>query len=136
VPEGPAAVRSIVAVGAGFFAIQMLSLGGDSVFRAVAPAGFDAQGHAIESSTFLISLIYVAVFECLGGYITARLALVKPLPHTLWLGILILALNLIYGVLTWGEAPEWYQIASVLIIVPMTLLGGKIREVQARASAS
>jgi hypothetical protein len=136
VPEGPAAVRSLVAVGAGFFAIQMLSLGGDSVFRALAPHGFDAQGHALESSTFLISLIYVAVFECIGGYVTARLAIVKPLNHALWLGIFILALNLVYVVLTWGEAPAWYQIASVLIILPMTLLGGKIRELQARASAS
>jgi hypothetical protein len=128
VPEGPAAVRSIVAIGAGFFAIQMLSLGGDAVFRALAPQGFDAQGHALGSRTFLISLIYVAAFECIGGYITARLAIVEPLKHALWLGLFILALNLVYVVLTWGGAPVWYQIASLLVIVPMTLLGGKFRE--------
>ena len=114
----------------------MLSLGGDAVFRAVAPQGFDAQGHALGSRTFVISLIYVAVFQCIGGYITARLAIVKSLNHALWLGLFILALNLVYVALTWGEAPAWYQIASLSIVVPMTLLGGKIRELQARASPS
>src|SRR5689334_24853895 len=114
----------------------MLSLGGDAVFRRLAPQSFDASGHALGGRTFLISLVYVDVFECIGGYITARLAIVKPLNHALWLGLFILALDLAYVAPTWGEAPAWYQTASLLIVVPMTLLGGAVREMRTRASSS
>lgn len=125
-PEGPAAVRSLVAVGAGFFAIQFLTLGGDKVFRSVSPQSFDANGFAFGEKTLMIALCYVAAFEAVGGYITARLAIHKPLKHALALGLFMLALNLLFTAFTWGKAPAWYQIASLAIIVPMILLGGQI----------
>ena len=125
-PEGPAAVRSVVAVGAGFFAIQMLTLGGDKVYRSLAPQAFDEKGFALEGQTLLIAMVYVAFFEVVGGYITARFAGVKPVVHALWLGAFLLLVNGLLTVLTFGKAPLWYQLASLALILPMTVLGGAV----------
>jgi hypothetical protein len=135
VTEGPAIVRSIVAVGAGFFATSMLSLGGDAAFRAVAPQAFDAHGYAREGGNLLVVLAYVGVFECAGGYITARLAIRQPLGHAFVLGVVVLVPSLVVSVLTWNTTPKWYQIAALALIVPMSLLGGKLRELQVSRGA-
>lgn len=124
--EGPASVRSAVAIAAGFFADAVLPLVGDAAFRALAPEAFDDRGFVRDGANLLVVLAYLAIFECVGGFITARLAIRSPLKHALALGILVLALSLALTVFTWGSAPAWYQIAALAIIVPMSLAGGKL----------
>jgi hypothetical protein len=136
VPEGPQVVRSFVAVGAGFFAIQMLGWGADQALRALVPAGFDAQGRALDGRTLLMMLAYMAVLEAVGGYITARLAIRKPTTHAMILGFIVLAMSLAFTVFTWGNAPHWYQIWALLLILPMTVLGGHSHELLARQSSA
>ena len=55
--EGPQAVRSVVAVGAGFFAIQMLTLGAQKF---------------LGTENLPLTLGYMAVIDAIGGYVTAR----------------------------------------------------------------
>jgi hypothetical protein len=116
-PDGPQAVRSVVAVGAGFFAIQMLTLGGQKAFG---------------GNSLPVTLVYMAVFECIGGYITARLAVIRPVVHAVALGLFTFVLSLVLAVLAWSSEPTWFQITALGLIVPMTMLGGKVRELQVR----
>src|SRR5262245_59065146 len=104
----------------------MLTLGGDKVYRSVSPQAFDEKGFALDSHTLLIAMVYVAIFEIVGGYITARFAGVKPVLHALWLGVFLFVVNGLLSVLTWGKVPAWYQLASLALILPMTVLGGAI----------
>ena len=126
--EGPQAVRSVVAVGAGFFAIEMLGWGGDASFHALDPQAFDAK----TLDALLVMLAYGAVFDCVGGYIAGRLAIRQPLKHALALGVLVLALHAVFTAARWGSAPAWYEIWALLLIVPMCHLGGWIHEARSR----
>ena len=121
-PEGPQAARSFVAVGAGFFAIQMLGWGADAAF----------QGRVLDGKALLIRLAYTAALEALGGYLTARLAVRKPTLHAAVLGALTIAATLPMTVLTWSSTPKWYAIWAVLLILPMTILGSHIHETVSR----
>lgn len=132
--DGPPLVRSFVAVGAGFFAIQMLGWGADQALRALAPGSFDAHG-PIDGRTFLIMLAYMAVLEAFGGYLTARLAIRRPVLHATILGLVLVAAALPFTVLTWHAAPAWYQIWGLLLILPMTILGSHIHEMLSQRGA-
>jgi hypothetical protein len=124
VAEGPQAVRSFVAVGAGFFAIQMLGWGADAAF-----------GRPLDDKALLIRLLYTAGLEVLGGYITARLAIRRPTFHAAVLGALMIAASLPFTVLTWATTPKWYAIWALLLIVPMTIFGATIHEQLSRRGA-
>ena len=122
--EGPQAVRSFVAVGAGFFAIQMLGWGADAAF-----------GRPLDAKALLIRLAYTAALEALGGYITARLAIRRPTLHAVVLGALMIAASLPLTIVTWATTPAWYAIWALLLILPMTIFGSSIHELLARRGA-
>jgi hypothetical protein len=121
VAEGPQAVRSVVAVGAGFFAIQVLGLGADIVIGSKVP--------------LTVRLGYIAAFELLAGYITARLAVRRPLTHALVLSLIMLATSGAIAVMTWDAALAWYHVVTLVLIVPVILLGGKLGEMQVRRAS-
>ena len=121
-PEGPQAVRSFLAVGAGFFAIQMLGWGADAAFH----------GRTLDDKSLLIRLAYTAALEALGGYITARLAIRRPTLHAVILGALMIAATLPVTVLTWSSTPAWYSVWALLLILPMTIFGSHIHEMVSR----
>jgi hypothetical protein len=121
VAEGPQAVRSFVAVGAGFFAIQMLGWGVDA-----------AVGQPVDAKALLLRLAYTAALEVLGGYITARLAIRRPTLHAVVLGALVIVVSLPLTIVTWATTPAWYAIWALLLILPMTIFGSYIHELLTR----
>jgi hypothetical protein len=121
VAEGPQAVRSVVAVGAGFFAIQVLGLGADIAIGSKVP--------------LTARLVYIAAFELLAGYLTARLAIRKPLTHALVLALIMLVTSGAIAIMTWDAALAWYHIVTLVLIVPVILLGGKLGEMQVRRAS-
>lgn len=133
--EGPQLVRSFVAVGAGFFAIQMLGWGADAAFRASAPQSFDVHGRALNASTLLTMLAYAAALEVVGGYVTARLAIRRTTLHAVILGLVVFAMTLPVTVLTWRTTPTWYAVWSLALIWPMTILGATIHEMLSKRGA-
>ena len=122
------AVRSVLAVGAGFFSTAVLSLGGDLFLRATMPESFDVTGRVQSGTVLLFMLAYVAGFGLLGGYIAARLAQRRPYTHALVLGLICLAITLAGAILAWDTAPAWYHMASSLLVVPVALLGAMLRQ--------
>jgi hypothetical protein len=128
-------VRSLLAVGAGFFATAILSLGGDVAFRSLAPDAFDSTGHARSAGSLVIVLAYVALAGFIGAYITARLAVRRPVAHSIVLGIVALAFGAVTTFLAWDTAPVWYHAATLLLIVPIAFLAGKLREMQLNATS-
>jgi hypothetical protein len=121
VAEGPQGVRSVVAVGAGFFAIQVLGLGADIAIGSKVP--------------LTVRLAYIAAFELFAGYVTARLAIRKPLTHAFVLSLIMLVTSGAIAVMTWDAALAWYHIITLVLIVPVILLGGKLGEMQVRRAS-
>jgi hypothetical protein len=89
------------------------------------PADLSAQQiDALLSNTrFLVwSLILGTVSTVIGGFLAARFATKVPYFHALIYGIFAL----IFGVLTSGGLPLWYNAVGFAIVLPAALLGGHI----------
>lgn len=126
-------VRSVVAVAAGFFASMVMTLGGDIAFRRVSPDAFDADGHARSDGALFTMMGYEALFVLVAGYVTARLAIRRPLAHALAMGAVVLLARASTVFLTWDTAPPWFHLGILLLIIPVALLGAKVSELRARS---
>ncbi|HYW07324.1 MAG TPA: hypothetical protein VE913_10230 [Longimicrobium sp.] len=120
--------RSIRAIVIGFVTIAVLSFGADAILYLFVPERFDTEG-AMESIPLLIlMMVYVGVFAVVGCYVTARLAPRRPMWHALGLGGIGLIFNIVGTFANWNDAPAWYHVVSVGMVMPYAWLGGYIRE--------
>jgi len=119
-------VRSIVAVGAGFFAVTVLSAAADVAFTQMAPNAFDASGLARADSALFVKLAYETVFALIAGYVTARIAIRRPFLHAGAMAALALAGRALVAVGEWDVRPGWFIAGILLLIFPAALLGAKL----------
>jgi hypothetical protein len=126
-------VRSIVAVAAGFFASNVMSLGGDLLFRRMSPDAFDDKGLARSDGTLFTIMSYEALFVLIAGYVTARIAVRRPMTHALVMAGLVLLGRVPTAVVAWSLAPPWFHIGVMLLIIPAALLGVKLSELRGRS---
>ena len=126
----------MLAVGAGFFSTQILSLAGDKAYSSLAPAAFDAATHSKDTASLIVMLAYASIAGFIGAYIAARLAARRPVAHALVLGLVSLALTIVSTFLAWDAAPPWYHAATLLLVVPVAFLAGTVREMQTRSIAA
>jgi hypothetical protein len=126
--------RSTVAVLAGAITGIVLALGSDYMMRA---AGiFPALGQPMSDALFLLATTYRTVYGVAGSYITARLAPDRPMGHALVLGAIGLAVSIAGLAATWNRVPSlgphWYPLALVVLGMPQSWAGGKLRVMQLR----
>jgi hypothetical protein len=126
-------VRSIVAVGAGFFAVMVLGAAADITFSQMSPDAFDSSGHARSDSALFIKLAYETLFALLAGYITSRIALTRPFNHVLIMAGLVLAGRALIAIAAWDVSPPWFNIGVLALIIPAALLGAKLSELRTKA---
>lgn len=120
-------LRSIVAVGGGFFATAVLSLAADILFSRLVPEWFDGKGRPQVDRAFEIIIAYGALFYFAGGYIAARIASHRHVMHALAAGSLTLVISAIVAAFMWDSVPRWYTIASLVLVLPLAFIGGKVR---------
>jgi hypothetical protein len=126
------ALRSIVAVGAGFFTTSVLALCGDYALRVWAPEEFGPDRSVQSPKLLAITLIYTALFGAVGGYVAARIGQVRPIMHAAIVGAIVLALSAVSTVFLWSTVPPWYHAATLIMVLPIAIAGGKIGELQMR----
>ncbi|MBI5086164.1 MAG: hypothetical protein HZB13_16395, partial [Acidobacteria bacterium] len=70
------------------------------------------------------------------SWLTARLAPHRPMAHALILGALGFVVAIAGAAVTWDKGPDfgpkWYPLALVVLAMPQSWLGGKLRELQLR----
>lgn len=124
--------RSIAAVAAGIVAGIVLSLGTDVALHVLGL--FPALGQPMSDRLLALATAYRAVYSVLCSYLTARLAPRRPMLHAMVLGVLGLIVSAIGAATTWnrGLGPHWYPVALVVLALPLSWLGGRLRELQLR----
>jgi hypothetical protein len=121
-------VRSVGAVLVGFLFIAVLSFGTDIMLRVSFPDDFDVPVRITSVRVLSLSLISAVVYATVGCYLTARLALSRPMWHALLLGLLALVFTVVNANALWMMAAMWYKLASLVVVMPCAWLGGWLAE--------
>ncbi len=131
-------LRIALGVIAGFFAWMIAWFGGEKLLAATWPEGFGVHQRAFEAAlvnggeysadtTMLVTHIVLAVFVSLMAGFLAALAAREIKRAPLILGMLLLAMGLMKAQMSWPYVPLWYHIIFTALLLPMVILGGKLR---------
>jgi len=130
-------VRIVVGVIGGFFAWLIVWVGSEKILSAIWPA-FGVHQRAFEEAiknggqftadtTMLLTHIVIgSIVSVLAGSLAALIA-GENRRAPLVLGCLLLALGFLKAVMSWQHVPIWYHVIFTAILLPMAILGGKLR---------
>lgn len=132
-------LRMILAIIAGFIIWSILWVGSDAVFGIISPdwgkksedfrkAAESGLPYTIENSVLIILLIKSFIVSIISGFVTALIAR-ENFKSIIGLGILLLVFGIFVQSAYWNYMPLWYHIPFLLMLIPMTILGGKLKKI-------
>jgi hypothetical protein len=121
-------LKGIGAILAGIVFIVVTHTGTDFVLEKLGIFTPPQQGF---HTTWMVvtATIYRSIYTVGGGYITAALAPNRPMIYAVILGVIGIAAGTAGAIVTipLGIAPVWYPIALIILALPCTWLGGKLK---------
>ena len=132
-------VRIILAIVAGFVVWSLLWIGTDEVLRMLSPDWYRAHLLDIEKAMFnnteftadtgflLISLFRSVLISLASGFLAAFIARGDSRSYII-LGVILLLFGIVMQAAIWKFLPVWYHLVFLALLVPMTYLGGRLRE--------
>ena len=82
-------------------------------------------GEIVLSTTdYVMSTVFGLVFVVVGGYIAGRMAGIRPTMHGMCVGVAGLVAGILLGLVPDPQAPTWFNVVSLITVVPMAGLGG------------
>lgn len=131
-------LRIILGAIAGFLVWSILWVGSDAVFMAIFASyreyieGFNTalqtqQPFEINSTILFLTLIKSFICSIISGVVTAMIAQ-ENTKSTILLGVLLLAFGIFIQSIYWNYLPLWYHLAFLVLLIPMSVLGGKLRK--------
>jgi hypothetical protein len=130
-------LRIVLGVIVGFFAWMIAWFGGEKIISAVWPA-FGAHQAAFQAAIetggqftadtrpLLAHIVLGSIVSVISGFLAALVA-GENKRAPLVLGFLLLALGLLKAVMSWQYVPVWYHVIFTAILLPMTIIGGRLR---------
>ncbi len=114
-------------VAAGFIVWSILWVGVDAGLRAVWTS-YDESVKAMtfSSSMLIVPLFLSAVVSIVSGFVAASIAK-ENTKSSLLLGVLLLIFGIFVQLSVWDKIPLWYHLTFWILLVPMTVLGGRLR---------
>jgi hypothetical protein len=131
-------VKIILGVIVGFIVWTVIWLGTDAVLTMISPNWYAknivdlntaaASGQPYQSETLmtLMALGLSVICSFISGF-TAALIARENVKSTLILGILLLLVGLSVSISFWNYFPLWYHFFFLILLIPVTILGGKVR---------
>ncbi len=112
----------------GFLVWSILWVGFDALLRAVLTS-YDESVKAMTFSSLMLILLLVlsAVVSTISGFIAALISKENS-KSPLILGILLLIVGVIVQMGVWDKIPLWYHLTFWILLIPMTILGGKLKK--------
>ena len=74
----------------------------------------------------LAHIVLGAIVSVLAGFLVALISKGSR-RAPLALGLLLLALGILKAVMSWSYVPIWYHAVFTALLMPMTILGGKLK---------
>ena len=130
--------RVVLGVVAGVLAWAAFWFGGEQVLSAIWPASYGVHQRAFEeaitnggqftaATTLLLThTVLGSVVSVLAGFLAALVAGDNKRAPVI-LAFVLLAFGLLKAAMSWPYVPLWYHVAFTALLVPMTILGGRLR---------
>ena len=134
-------LRIILGVIVGFILWSVLWAGSDALFSMISPEGYgktsqdfrtavaDKMPYTLDSTVLIMLLIKSVIVSIISGFVAALIAK-ENVKSTLGLGILLLIFGIFIQALHWNYMPLWYHIPFLVLLIPMTILGGKFHRTE------
>ena len=131
-------VRIILGVIAGFFAWAIVWVGSEKILSAIWPEWYGVHQLAFEvavanggqftadTTLLLVHIVQGSIVSVMSGFLAALIA-GENKRAPLVLGFLLVALGLLMVVLSWPYVPIWYHVIFTALLMPMTIMGGKLK---------
>ena len=132
--------RTVLGVIVGFIAWAIVWFGSETILSAIWPTfgvhqaefqaaiehGPNASGFTANSTILLVHIVLGSIVSVMSGFLAALVAgETKRAP--LVLGFLLLAFGLLKVVMSWPYVPIWYHVIFTAILLPMTIVGGRLK---------
>lgn len=119
--------RVVMGVVAGVVLWSVLWLGGNAVAVSAMP-DLIATGERVDHLGVLLGYLgWSMILSVLAGYVTAALAELAAMRAVWILAFVLLAMGVFFETSSWDLTPTWYHIVFLALLVPMTVLGGRMK---------
>ena len=115
----------------GFIVWTVLWLGTDalitfvpSIYPTVNP---DGTFNVVPTNYLLIKLVSSVIFSLIAGLIAAYISK-ESTKSPFILGVMLLIVGLFFQFGAWNLMPVWYHLIFLMLLIPMAILGGKLRK--------
>jgi len=122
-------LRTFMALLAGFATMAVLVMGVTALLSRLTPGWVGSEGRPGPGYVF-VNLGYSFLAAAAGGYVTACVVDVNPLPLVLGLAVVVLVMGAISALQARGRQPVWYQVA-LLVISPLGVVAGGLVRLRA-----
>jgi hypothetical protein len=96
-------------------------------------AVFNKEAFTVATDILVWNVIRGIIVSIITGFITAMIA-GENSASTMVLGVLLLLFGLYIVFVTWTMIPVWYHVVFSLMLIPMTILGGRLKSFAAASA--
>jgi hypothetical protein len=131
-------IRIILGVIIGFIAWTIIWLGSEQVLilsldwyrdhsYAFQKAMFNKEPFDPSTTILCMNIIRGIIASVMTGFLTAIIA-GENRRSPLILGIFLLIVGIYFEIVAWNYLPMWYHFAFLLLLIPATIVGGKLKK--------
>lgn len=121
-------LKNIFAVIGGFVLWSAFWVVSDLTLLVISPDWYGEGLKNFSNSVLLISLARSIFISVIAGYVAALVARQYQMQTALVLGVLLFAFGVYVQAQFWNQIPLWYHLTFLALLIPMTLLGAKLRQ--------
>lgn len=120
-------LKNIFAVIGGFILWSAFWVVSDLTLLVLSPNWYGENLKSFSTSVLLISLARSIFISIISGYVAALIARKYQTQTAFALGVLLFAFGVFVQAQFWNQIPLWYHLTFLALLIPMTLLGAKLR---------
>lgn len=135
-------LKIVLGVIAGFVAWSVLWIGSDQVLIMASPSWYgihqdnfqlameNQDPFKADTTILVMNLVRAVIISIMAGFLAAFIA-GENRRTPLILGILLFAFGLMVEIVAWNYLPIWYHVVFLALLIPFTVLGGKLKTASA-----
>jgi hypothetical protein len=120
-------MKQVLGVVAGFILWSVLWLSLNQLLLLLGVMSPHVTEPLADAKPLLLLLVGSVLISLISGYVTARIAGAPWALPAAALGVLLLATGVFVQLKLWYVIPLWYHLSFLLLLIPMTLLGARLR---------